>query len=217
MLHCRPSRAFPNPHLVFTHVLHTECEDHFQIILKKEKTHKRCNNHAIQWWQGKLESDCASLHAGWWTQIVNMVLQLHHTHWTSQWAKSDCREHKMQIFLRLEGNSHSPQLRGAAVNENILTLLLRSSLPVLKHHYSVCEVSIMSCIMKQGTKQLVGPALSESGREGVEYHCLSLGRYFSCLSPFALYSVQLSPLWEIQIYEHGKDIMETRQHICIFS
>lgn len=98
----------------------------------------------------------------------------------------------MQIFLMLKENSRSPQLRGATVNENILILFLGSPFPIARHHYSFCEVSIISCIMKQGTKQLIGPTLPKSGREDMKYHCLSLGRYFSCLLP--LPSVKLSPL-----------------------
>lgn len=101
-------------------------------------------------------------------------------------------ENKMKILLVLKENSHSPQLRGTTINDSILILFMRSPFPIPKHQCSTCEGSIMSCIMKQATKQLVGPTLFESERIGMECHCLPHGSYFSFLPPLALYSVKLT-------------------------
>lgn len=61
-----------------------------------------------------------------------------------------------------------------------------------KHHCSVCEVSVISCIMKQGTKQLVGPTLSQEEKVGIALPFP--WKIFHLPSPFALYSVKLTPL-----------------------
>lgn len=92
-------------------------------------------------------------------------------------------ENKMQILLLLRENSQSPQLRGTTVNESVLILCVRSPFRVPKHQCSTCECSIISCIMEQATKQLLGPTLFESGRVGMECHCLPQRKLFLLPSP----------------------------------
>lgn len=111
-------------------------------------------------------------------------------------------ENKMQILLLLKENSQSPQLRGTTMSDSILSLSMRSPLPISKHQCSACEHWIMSCIMEEATKQLVGSTLVESGRIGMKCHCLSHGSYFCFLQHSPLLWVWEGRYWDQAAYLH---------------
>lgn len=177
------------------------------LISRRESVHAFADT-ALKWitFTPELTSGWSVLRSSFWRRFHFQSIQL---------CFGSCSgENKMQIFFMLKENSHSPQLKVATVNENILIFVYEKSLSNTRTlAFSFWEFSYE--LHYERGKKTLDRSYMICVRKGM---CgVSLPSPCSFLPPLTLDSVKLNPVLDIQIFcEYGKDIVETRQHICIF-